>query len=62
MCKCKVCGKETRKGRQICIGCKSTMEVARKLEKASGHEKERAGKHLIENPGLIKISWHKFFK
>lgn len=61
MCKCKICGEETRKGRQTCIGCRSTLEVAKKYEKAPQSKKDRAAKHLIKKPGLIKISWHKFF-
>ena len=62
MCKCKICGAETRKGRETCISCTSTLEVAKKGEKASKHHQERALKHLTANPGLSIISWGSFRK
>jgi len=62
MCKCIICGKETRKGRQECISCRSTKEVYRKGEKASSHDVHRATEHLINNPNLGLISWKSFFK
>lgn len=62
MAKCKTCGAETKKGRQECIGCRCVKEVARKKNKASNFEFEKAEKHLSNNPNLLVISWPSFFK
>ena len=62
MCKCRICGKETRKDRPICIGCYSLKEVVCKKDKAPKSKIERATKHLLINPGLAIISWMSFAK
>jgi hypothetical protein len=59
---CKICGRETRKDRKVCIGCYSLKEVVRKKEKAPKSKIEVATKHLLKNPGLTIISWMSFAK
>ena len=62
MCKCKICGSETAKNRQICKGCDAIKKVAKKRENASKETFEKATKHLEKKPDLINISWASFFK
>jgi len=62
MCTCKICGKETRKGRQTCIGCTHTIEVASKQDKASKSSQRIALDHLQKNSGLAIISFSSFKK
>ena len=62
MAKCKICGNETRKGRQECIGCRNLKKAMMKKGKASATEFEKAKKHLLKNPKLTIISWFKFGK
>lgn len=61
--KCKICGKETAKGRQVCIGCNCTKEVFRKGSKSSKTQQEIATKHMLStDKNLSLISWKSFFK
>lgn len=62
MCKCKICGNETAKNRQTCIGCDSVKKLTKKGSKAPKPIVEKAKEHLNNNPGLFQISWPSFFK
>ena len=60
--KCKICGNETKKDREICLGCVSVKRVAKSRDKAPKVFLNKAVEHLDKNPGLLNISWSSFFK
>lgn len=61
--KCKICGTETKKGRQTCIGCDSIKKVAKSGEYAPKEAIVKAEEHLKKKPDLISIvSFKSFFK
>jgi hypothetical protein len=62
MCKCKICGTETAKNRQVCKGCDALKKVAKSKENTPKGVFKKANKHLEKNPWLINISWPSFFK
>lgn len=63
MCKCKICGKETRKNRQICLGCTCTKAVFKKKNKASKTEVKKATEHMLSTDiDMSLISWKSFSK
>ena len=62
MCKCKLCGNEAMKGRQVCKGCQSLKRVAKSKEHTPKAIMNIASNHLEKNPGLLDISWKSFFK
>jgi hypothetical protein len=60
MTNCTICGKPTRKNRNICIGCTNTLEATKKGDQASDHSKRIAEKHLKANPDLIVFNFGLF--
>ncbi len=62
MSKCKICGDETKKQREICLGCYSLKKVARNKDKSAKRDFEIASSHLEKNPRLINLSWPSFWK
>ena len=60
--KCTICGKETQKGRCVCRGCNAVKKTAKSREHTPEGTMKLASKHLDENPGLLSISWPKFWK
>lgn len=62
MVKCSICGNFTLKNRPVCIGCVSLKDVGKHGIKSSNTKKERAIKHLVNNPQLKAISWPSFSK
>jgi hypothetical protein len=60
--KCKICGIETRKGRQTCLGCNCIKKVAKSGVKAPKSIKTKAFQHLENKPELKYICWLSFFK
>jgi len=62
MPKCKICGEETRKGRQTCIGCTCIKEVTHRGNSTSDFQKDKATSHIMKKPFLADISWSSFFK
>ena len=62
MCKCKICGCETAKVRQVCKGCQALKRVAKSKENTPKTVFKTACTHIEKNPGLLQISWPSFFK
>lgn len=62
MCKCKICGCETAKSRQVCKGCQSLKRVAKSKHDTPKTVFRIANEHLEKNPGLLNISWKSFWK
>jgi len=62
MCKCKLCGTETAKGRQVCKGCQALKATAKSKEFTPKNIMSVASNHLDRNPHLLQISWKSFWK